>query len=190
MAADPSHLSFAEFLAWESRQEARHEYADGEIVALAGGTADHTTIALNVASAMKASLRGGPCRAFLSDILVEISSGRFGRYPDVTVSCDSADQGTVTTIRSPRVIVEVISESSEARDRGEKFEEYILLPSLVEYALIDSRRQHVTVFRRRDDVWTLAQTTDTGPLEFASLGIRIDFDAVYEDTSLAAAGQA
>jgi Uma2 family endonuclease len=143
-----------------------------------------------VFAALKGLLRGGPCRAFLSDILVEIKAGRYGRYPDVTVSCDSADQGTVTTIRSPRVIVEVISESSEARDRGEKFEEYILLPSLAEYALIDSRRRHVTVFRRRDDVWTLAQTADTGPLELASLGIRIDFDAVYEDTSLATTSQA
>lgn len=128
-------LTPEEYLALEESSTIRHEYVDGEIYAMAGGTDDHpddhNAIALNCASILKAHLRGSSCRAFISDVKTQLDSLNIYYYPDVFVTCDARDQTNRKLKRYPCLIIEVLSDSTEAIDRGKKFEHYQTLDSLM-----------------------------------------------------------
>lgn len=161
--------------------EVRYEYINGHVTMLAGGTANHATIGANVISILHHLLRGGPCCVFTSDLRVQLSETRYV-YPDVTISCDERDRGRVEKIQHPRLIVEILSPSTEAYDRGRKFAYYRQCPTIQEYVLIDSQHQDVEVYRReKNRFWTFHAFEPDDDVELVSLGVRFPIAAVYEN---------
>jgi len=182
VSKQPAPLSMANFLSWEARQEAKHEFVDGQIAAFAGGTLGHSAIALNLAAALLAALQERPCRVLGSDAMVE--TARSLRYPDVTVTCDPRDTPEARTVLYPVLIVEVISDSSVATDRGEKLEEYTSLESLREYVLVDSRRRWVQMFRREGSAWVMGGAVTSGSVDLRSVGITVPIDTIYRGAAV------
>ncbi len=161
--------------------ETRYEYIDGYVRMPAGGTANHATIGVNVTSTLRRLLRGSPCRVYNSDLRVRISETRYV-YPDASVSCDERDRGQSDMVRSPRLIVEVLSPGTEAYDRGRKFAYYRERPTIQEYVLIDTQRQAVEVFRReKNSFWTFHAFGPGDEVELVSVHVRVSVDDIYED---------
>jgi len=188
MAADPHRLfmSVEEYLELDRNSlDARYEYVDGVVTLLAGGTANHSRISINVVSLLRATLRGSPCEVFNSDLRVNISSTRY-LLPDASVSCDSGDlQGENDIIYSPCLIVEVLSPSTEATDRGKKFRYYQSCPSMQEYVLISTQEQAVDVYRRAsDNLWTLHPFGPGDEVELKSINVSIPLEAFYENATV------
>jgi Uma2 family endonuclease len=184
MSAEPQFhcLSPQEYLDWEATQDIKHEYLDGAVFAMTGGTIAHNLIALNLASTLKAFLRGKGCRVFMSDVKVQVSERGAYFYPDVMVSCDGRDRPAVNLIQHPCLLVEVLSPTTEAFDRGEKFRRYRQLPSLQEYVLIDANQVSVDRFRRLSETqWALQSFTSEDTLELTSIGWEGAIALLYED---------
>lgn len=150
LSQPPASFDFDAYMAWEETQEERHEYVAGEVFAMSGGSDAHYTIAGNVFGSLRAALRGSPCRAFISGMKVHIAAADAGLYPDVFVTCDARDRGDdARQAKShPRLIVEVLSPSTAAWDRGRKFKLYQQIPELQEYLLIEQDRLHADLFRK------------------------------------------
>ena len=170
-----------DYLAGEIHSPIRHEYVAGEVFAMAGATEEHATIAGNLFALLRNQVRGGPCRVYIADMKLRVEAADAFFYPDVFVTCDARDTSEPLAKRHPTLICEVLSESTEAYDRGGKFAAYRTLESLSEYLLIDSRRRAVEVFRRQPGGWLLAPVAPDGWLELHSLGFRCAVDALYED---------
>ena len=170
-----------DYLAGEAISPIRHEFVAGEVFAMPGATEEHATIALNFAALLRAQVRGGPCRVYIADMKLRVEAADAFFYPDVFVTCDGRDASEPLAKRHPSLICEVLSESTEAYDRGDKFAAYRTLDSLSEYLLIDSRRRAVEIFRRQPDGWLLAPVAPDGQLELASIDFRCMVDALYED---------
>lgn len=187
MVAKPDRLmmSVEDYLALERNSvEARYEFIDGYVYMLAGGTADHSTISINVTSLLNNLLRGSPCRVYNSDLKVRLSQRRYV-YPDASVSCDQRDRGLIDTVQFPRLIIEVLSTSTEAYDRGRKFAFYRACSSVQEYVLVDTQRQAVEVYRRKTDtLWTLHPFGPGDQVELASLSLSFPIAALYENVTL------
>jgi Uma2 family endonuclease len=181
LSHDPS-MSVEEYLQLDrSSIETRYEYIDGYVSMLAGGTLDHATIGANIISILRHSMRGTPCRVFTSDARVRLSSTRFV-YPDASVSCDEQDRGQSDNLQSPRLVVEVLSPSTEGYDRGRKFGFYRECPTIQDYLLIDSQRPMLEVYRReRHDLWILRAYRMDEDVELTNLGVHFPVSAVYED---------
>jgi Uma2 family endonuclease len=184
LAAVP-FLTVDDYLAGEAVSPFKHEYVDGEVFAMAGASEGHVTIALNLASLLRAHVRGSPCRVYMADMKLRVELARAFFYPDVFVTCDPADAAEPLAKRRAGVVIEVVSESTEAYDRGAKFASYRQLPSLDEYVLIDSRSRAVEVFRRHPEGWILQPVPDDGRLRLATLGFECTVDAIYEDVHFA-----
>lgn len=174
-------LTADDYLAGEVLSPIRHEYVAGEVFAMAGATEEHATIAGNLFALLHAQVRGGPCRVYIADMKLRVEAADAFFYPDVFVTCDARDTSESLAKRHPSLICEVLSESTEAYDRGGKFAAYRTLETLSEYLLIDSRSRSVEVFRRQPDGWLLAPVAPDGQLELMSLGFRCTVDALYED---------
>lgn len=175
-------MSVEEYLQLDrSSIETRYEYIDGYVRMLAGGTLDHATIGANIISILRRSLRGSPCRVFTSDARVRISRTRFV-YPDASVSCDEQDRGQNDNVQSPRLVVEVLSPSTEGYDRGRKFSFYRECPAIQEYLLIDAQRPMLEVYRReKHDFWILRAYHMEEEVELTNLGVHFAVSEVYED---------
>jgi Uma2 family endonuclease len=184
MTTVPQGLSLADFVAWEATQETRHEYCRGLISAFPGGTLRHAALAGEIYAILLARLRGTPCRPFIMDVLTSMEYS--ARYPDVVVTCDERDTGDLgrRTLQHPKLIVEVLSESTASVDRGDKLDEYRSLESLEEYVLIDSRRCWAEAYRRADAGWVIAPPVSRGRLLLSSLGIQLDLDDLYANVGL------
>lgn len=184
MATQPrwSLRSVEDYLQLDSTSfETRYEYVDGYVTMLSGGTANHATIGLNVASILRDLLRGSPCRVYNSDLRVQISETRYF-YPDVTVSCDGRDRGQTDMVRSPKLVVEVLSTSTEAHDRGKKFSYYRECPTIQEYVLINTQYPAVEVFRHeKNALWTFHAFGPQDEVKLASIAVHFSIAAVYED---------
>ena len=174
-------ITIEDYLAGEAVSPIRHEYVAGEVFAMAGATEEHATIAGNLFAMLRAHVRGGPCRVYIADMKLRVATANAFFYPDVFVTCDPADTAEPLAKHHPRLICEVLSESTEAYDRGGKFAAYRGLESLSEYLLIDSRQRAVEVFRRQPDGWLLAPVPPHGRLELGSIGFTCAVDALYED---------
>lgn len=158
MIANPqnSRLTPEEYLQLEETSQIKHEYIDGEIYAMAGATDTHVTIAGNIFALLLAYLRGSGCRVYISDMKVKIEAKNRFFYPDVMVSCDAQDREMSTYKQFPCLIIEVLSDSTEAFDRGDKFADYQLLTSLQEYVLINTKKARIECFRRTaEGLWLL-----------------------------------
>lgn len=147
------------------------------------GTSDaHVTIALNLAVGLRTHVRGTGCRVYLSDMKARINTNNRFLYPDVMVTCDNRDQETATYKQFPSLIVEVLSASTEAYDRGDKFADYQTLESLQEYVLINPRRQRIECFRRSEGRWVLETYTATSEtFTLSRVNYEGEMAAIYED---------
>lgn len=175
-------FTFEDYLAWEATQELRHEYLAGEVFAMTGARDTHVVIALNVAGLLRAHVRGSPCRTYISDMKVRIDTADASCYPDVFVSCDQRDASTPLFKRHPLLIIEVLSPSTAAWDRGRKFDLYRQIDTLQEYVLIDPEMRSVDVFRRSaTGDWGFQPFRDDEAIGLASLDCTLPMALVYED---------
>jgi Uma2 family endonuclease len=174
------HYSYAEYLALEEGSSVRHEFLDGEIYAMAGGSPDHAALAAAVIGLVRGQLPPG-CRVFTSDLRVRIAATGLTTYPDAAVICGPTERSPEDTlaVTNPLLLVEVTSPSTEEYDRGEKLRHYKGLPSLREVLIVSHRTPELTLHRRGDTSW---ETMASGPGEevaLASVGGRLDVDEVY-----------
>lgn len=186
MIANPSqyYISPEEYLAAEKISPIKHEYIRGEVWAMAGANDAHVTIAGNMFALLRNHLRGSGCRVFIADMKARIEKANIFYYPDVMVTCDERDRATPTFKQYPCLIVEVLSRSTEAFDRGDKFADYQQLETLQEYVLINQKRQRVECFRRNaEGLWVLYTYTPGSEVHLASVNFHISIDALYEDVS-------
>ena len=178
---DTPYLSPEEYLAAEAESPVKHEYRDGKVYAMAGGTDAHNQIAGNLYALLRGHLRGGPCRTYIADVKARIESLNRFYYPDVMVTCDDYDRNNNTSKCHPCLVVEVLSESTEAFDRGDKFSDYRHLDSLQEYVLISQMRPQVEVFRRNvEGLWVLHPYGEGDTVKLASVGWSGAIAELYE----------
>jgi Uma2 family endonuclease len=174
------YLTPEEYFEWEAQQDLRYEYFDGQVLAMTRGSLPHADIALNVASALRQLLKGR-CKVRNSDAKVGITQRGPFVYPDVSVTCDERDRNAQQFSRYPCLIVEVLSPSTEAYDRGGKFALYRRLESLQEYVLISSETKSVDLFRRSQwGEWTFIPYTEGDDIKLMSLGLTISVNVIYE----------
>jgi len=177
-------MTYPQYLAAEASAEVRHEYLAGEVWAMAGGTIEHGALAAAIGRELGGALRGKPCRVFSSDVRVRIAETDLATYPDLSVVCGSLatapdDEDAIT---NPIVLVEVLSDSTEAYDRGAKSAHYRRIASLREYVLVSQAEPRVEVFRRSEGGrWELIEARPGETIELASLGVELDVAALYEN---------
>jgi Uma2 family endonuclease len=178
-----------QYLEMERASPVRHEYIDGEVYALAGGTRAHGRLTVNAIIALGVALGAGPCQVYSSDVRVQVSPERYV-YPDLSVSCAAADlgDGGAVFLTAPRLVVEVLSTSTEDYDRGGKFDFYRQVASLREYVLVETARRLVEVRRLGEDGgWATRQYGPGETVDLPSLGVRLAVDALYAQVELDAA---
>lgn len=184
MAASPHewHMSVEDYLKLDrDSPQARYEYIDGRVRMLAGGTPDHAKVSANIIGVLYSLLDESGCSIYTSDVRVRVSATRYV-YPDVSVSCEEEDQEQGEMIQHPCLIVEVLSRSTEAIDRGEKLACYRDCPSVREYVLVDTRQQSVEVFRRETHIiWTYRAFGPGDQVEFGSLDVRFPIAKIYRN---------
>ena len=180
----PNYISPQDYLAEEEISPIKHEYIDGEVYAMAGASDAHVTISLNLASVLRNHVRGTGCRVYMADMKAQIDKANIYYYPDVMVTCDARDRELTNQKKYPCLIVEVLSESTEAFDRGDKFADYQQLETLQEYVLISQKRQRVECFRRNaEGLWVLQFYFPGSEIYLASIDFRTSIDALYEDVT-------
>ena len=183
----------AEYLHLERAATYRSEYFRGEIFAMAGGSPQHSRIKTNVISQLNSRLKGQPCTTYDSDLRIKCPTGLY-TYPDASVICAELefDDDQRDTVLNPTLLIEVLSKSTEAYDRGKKFDNYRTIPSLREYVLVSQDEPTIQRFLRNDDnTWTLtavAGLDQTIPLR--SIGIDLPLSEVYERVDFTTAGTA
>jgi Uma2 family endonuclease len=181
MVALPDRLlmTAAEYLAWEPTQEGRHEYWDGEVVAMSGGTRNHNRISLNFSKLLDDALLNRNCDVYISDVKVQVELGRKYFYPDVVVTCDDSDNDP-QYVRFPCLIIEVLSPSTEAIDRGAKFAKYRQFLAFKEYVLVNTSEPKIEVFRRNDrGQWVLSEYNLEDRLHLESIDLEISVADLY-----------
>lgn len=180
------YLSPEEYLALEKTSEVRHEYIDGEVYTMAGASNAHNKINGNLFIALSLHLRGSSCQTYTNDMKVKVRNGRRYYYPDLLVSCDPENQDLEAyAMTSPILIIEILSDSTEAFDRGNKFKDYRSISSLQEYILVSSRQHSVDCFRRGEkDFWVLQSYQGLDSiLRIESLNLDISMEDIYATIS-------
>jgi Uma2 family endonuclease len=185
--ASKPYYTEAEYLARERRAIYKSEYYRGEIFAMAGATREHNLVAVNVASILREQLRATNCETYPSDMRVRLPSGLY-TYPDVSVACGEPKflDDVVDTLLNPILIVEVLSESTEAYDRGDKSKQYRRLESLAHYVLVDSERAHIEVYTRQpNQQWMLSEAEGRdAAIDLPAINCRLTFSEVYSKVPL------
>jgi Uma2 family endonuclease len=176
-------MSYQDYLAFEREASAKHEYVGGMVLAMAGGTPEHARLAATLARLIGNVIVGRPCAVFSSDLRVRIVETDRATYPDLTVVCGRPETASDddAAITNPAVIIEVLSDSTEADDRGEKFAHYRRLASLQDYVLVAQKTQRIEVYRREGDRWTFTEHGPGTRFELSSLDAQIAVDEVYRD---------
>jgi Uma2 family endonuclease len=171
-----------EYFVWEEQQLHRHEYIDGEVYAMSGGSINHSNIAMNFGTMLKNHLKGSGCKTLNSDARVNIFESNNYIYPDLSVTCDDRDKTTPQYITYPCLIVEVLSPSTEAYDRGNKFKLYRRNPSLKDYVLVDSDKMAIDLYRKDDSGnWYILNYEVGDSLDLQSINLTFSIEQVYED---------
>ena len=182
--AEPiQRLTEAEYLELERRAESRSEFFEGEVFAMAGGTPVHSQIATNLVRELGNKLKGRPCVVYNSDLRLKVEVTGLVTYPDLSVVCGPLQfaAGTDDTVVNPTVVVEVLSDSTEAYDRGRKFENYRQMPSLREYLLVSQKEPRIEQFVRQENgQWLLREAVGlAAALPLPSLEIQISLAEVF-----------
>jgi Uma2 family endonuclease len=179
---DTSYMSPLEYLEWEEQQDIKYEYINGEVFAMTGGTILHNDVAFNLASGLKNHLKGSNCRVNIADAKVGVSDTGPFTYPDVVVSCHPQDKKAIKFIQFPSLIVEVLSPSTEAYDRGGKFQLYRRIQTLQEYVLINADKIGLDCFRLNDrGLWELHPFVEGDDVNLVSVDFTFPLSLVYED---------
>lgn len=187
MVANPSmvpYVTYAEFVAREEKSSTKHEWLDGVVYDMAGGTPDHAGLITAVAGELRNSLRGKRCRVFSADLGIRVIATGLFTYPDVSIVCGSLerDPENKNAATNPRVLVEVLSDSTEAYDRGEKFAHYRRIPTLMEYVLVSQKDPCIEVFRRSSSgEWDVEKALAGQTIELRSIECVLDVNDVYAD---------
>lgn len=177
-----SRMSPAEYLAWERTQREKHQLLHGEVYAMAGGSPRHNRLCARILARLDAALRGSSCGPFSSDQKVFIPATSNFVYPDGTVVCGPVElhPGTNDVIDNPKVVVEVLSKSTEQHDRGDKWEDYRSIPSLADYVLVSQRLPRLEHFARESDgSWRYRVVGAGGRLEL-TIGTVLVVDEIFE----------
>ena len=177
-------LTPAEYLKIERAAEIRHEYFNGEMFAMSGGSPPHSLIKVNVGGELRTKLKGRPCTAFDSDLRIQVSPTGLYTYPDISVVCGELefDDDQHDTVLNPTLLVEVLSDSTEAYDRGKKFEHYRRIASLREYVLISQKTPTIERFLRNpDDTWTLTAVIGLeASIHLPSIEVTLSLAEIYD----------
>jgi len=181
-AAERLTLSYDEYLTLEATTGLRHQYIDGVAYAMAGSEPEHANLTANAIAALANLLRGGRCRVYSSDLKVRVPETGNAYYADAAVVCGKFTRhpGDPIAVTNPTLLVEVLSPSTETFDRGDKFADYLRLPSLRHYLLVSTRTPRVEHYRRNDDgTWTYAVSGVGGSVELPDLGGALAVDDLY-----------
>lgn len=181
-AAPRVKMSPEEYLAFERASDEKHEYVDGEIFAMAGGTYEHSLLCSNVTYELRHALIDRPCDVLGSDMKIKVATTNRFFYPDTSVVCGNPIFGDVArdSVLNPKLIVEVLSDSSERYDRGEKFAHYRRVESLQEYVLVSQKEPLVEHYSRQaDGVWLYRALGPGERLVLPSVGCAIAVDRIY-----------
>lgn len=184
---EPRRISVDEWRALEQTNlDMKYEYIDGQVYLMSGGTLAHSRISSNTVRTLEDVLGSQSCYVYNSDASVRLSETRY-TYPDASVSCDFRDQPTTeqTQVQSPRVVVEVLSDSTEGKDRIKKAHLYHSCPTIQEYVLISTRYQAAEVQRRTGDEWTIHVFGPGDEIELTSIDVRFPLAALYRGTVVA-----
>lgn len=170
----------------ETDSGAKHEFLAGQVWAMAGGTPEHAAVSMNVGALLTNALRGKPCRVYSSDLRIRVQATSLATYPDVTVVCGQValdlEDPKKHTVSNPRVIVEVLSPSTEDYDRGEKLGHYKQIPSLAEVVLIAHDRHEVEIVRREPDgSWSRSIARAGESVRVASIECDLPVEEIYRD---------
>lgn len=171
----PRYLSVPEFLEWENQQDTRHELLDGQIIAMTGGTFAHARLITRLVTKLSNHLDKTPCVVLSSDFKVQVAVDIF--YPDVVVTCTQQENQDLLC-KEPKLIVEVLSNSTTHKDRHKKRLAYQQIDSLEEYVLVSQEAKYIELYRRADD-WRVAVHTD-GVVELRSVEFSLSMDELYE----------
>lgn len=177
-------MSYAKYVAAELESPVRHEFIRGEIFAMAGGTPEHAALAMAIAGELRSALRGKPCRVYNSDLRIRIPDTDMTTYPDASVVCGKLETAPEdpNAVLNPTLLVEVLSESTEAYDRGAKASHYRRIASLKEYVFVAHDEPRLEVYRRNErGGWELFEARVGERLELQSIGVLLDVAAVYEN---------
>lgn len=186
----------AAYFDWEAQQVGKHEFFAGEAFAMVGARQDHVVVSLALASRLRDHLRGSRCRTYTSDMKLEVEVADAIFYPDVMVSCDAEDRQRPLALRAPCLIVEVLSDSTAAFDRGAKFAAYRQLASLQEVLFVDIDARRLELYQREAEGWLLSEIrqgasstpADTeAALALRSIDLRLRCTDAFEDLDAAAA---
>lgn len=181
------YYSEADYLAAEEMAPVRHEYVAGEVFAMAGASKAHGTLALNAAIRLRQHLRGKPCGVWMADMKVRVAADSAYYYPDVVVTCNRLDLGPDAPknyLEAPKLVLEVLSDSTESVDRREKLLSYRRLPSLEEYVLVDQNQQWVEVYRRVNGIWTQEVHGPNETVHLVSVDLHLPMADLYADVDL------
>ncbi len=171
-----------EYFAWEEQQLEKHELIDGRVYAMSGGSNNHSEIAGNFLAIIKPHLRGSGCKTYNSDCRLNILNTRNYTYPDLSVTCDPRDSSSTQYITYPCLIVEVLSPSTEAYDRGKKFAKYRRNPHLVDYVLVSSDEMAIDVYHKNEaGDWLILSYRAGDVVKLASIGLTVAIAQIYEE---------
>jgi Uma2 family endonuclease len=173
-----AYISEADYLENEELSDIKHEYFDGEIFAMSGGSVNHQRLTGNVFAALHNYLKGKPCEAFSSDMKVRADKGNKYFYPDVLVSCNN-DDGNTHFSESPRLIIEVLSNSTRKFDKNLKRQIYQSIPSLEEYILIEQDRVEIEVCRKSEG-WQPTYYYIDDEITFTSIDLTLPVLEIYQ----------
>lgn len=187
VSARPVRHSFAEYVELEEATSGKHEFLDGQIFAMAGGSPEHSALIASAVTQLAVQLRGGPCRVHASELRVRVEATGLATYPDASVVCGAwrRDPESPRTVVNPSVVVEVLSPSTEAYDRGEKLMHYKQMSTLTGVVLIAHDRRELEVWSRPDGEAPWSRRL-YGPGETAQLtepAVRLDVDALYAEAA-------
>jgi Uma2 family endonuclease len=185
-------MSFAEYVERELRSDVKSEYHGGEVLAMSGGTIDHSRIIRNLSGELRTLLRGKPCESFEANLRLYVRALDRGFYPDGQVICGPVEyydtDRTRTTVLNPSVVFEVIPPTMAEYDRGEKMRAYLSIPSLKQYVLVESAMAYVELYTRREDGWLRTHVAGLGgSLWLASIDVEVKLSELYLGVELPAA---
>lgn len=174
--------TMADYLAIEESSSIRHEFADGEVVAMAGGTPEHAALSAAIVTLLGGQLRGKPCRVYSADLRLRVLSTGLATYADASVVCGAPalDPASPTHVTNPRVIVEVLSPSTEAYDRGTKREHYLKMEELHDYVLVSPDRAQVEAWSRTESGFSHRVLGASDTLELPSIGCTLAVKELYD----------
>lgn len=180
--------TYADYVALERDSAIKHEFLDGEIYAMAGGSDEHAALAAETIGLLRATARPRSCRVYTSDLRIYVEAVTLATFPDATVICGPLERyapGPETTALNPMILVEVTSDSSEEYDTGAKVEYYRTIPTLREYVTVSHRERRITVHAREsNDTWSTQVAIKGGSIEISSLAMTLDVDEIYLDSAV------